>query len=232
MDIYTTAIAVSILVYIVIGSYAGRGVRNLDDYYVAGRRAPTLLIVGTLVASVMSSTMFLGEAGFAYDTQAGPYVLFPQGAAVGYVLELPSLLNPVIIGGLASLLVTIVVSRMTTVSAAEKVYLAKLHERPESEFGQRRTRITLIAPAVLIVVNGVVLPVLLTLYYVLPYQRATGILAPGGSLDWATGEMALMVSWSVIWIALGVFAIRYILRAYAPASRGPSGRAPAIFGRL
>jgi hypothetical protein len=153
MDIYTTAIAVSILVYIVIGSYAGRGVRNLDDYYVAGRRAPTLLIVGTLVASVMSSTMFLGEAGFAYDTQAGPYVLFPQGAAVGYVLELP-------------------------------------------------------------------------------YQRATGILAPGGSLDWATGEMALMVSWSVIWIALGVFAIRYILRAYAPASRGPSGRAPAIFGRL
>jgi sodium/pantothenate symporter len=86
MDIYTAAIAVSILVYIVIGNYAGRGVRNLDDYYVAGRRAPTLLIVGTLVASVMSSTMFLGEAGFAYDTQAGPYVLFPQGAAVGYVL--------------------------------------------------------------------------------------------------------------------------------------------------
>ena len=80
--------------------------------------------------------------------------------------------------------------------------------------------------------DGVVLPVLLTLYYVLPYQRATGILAPGGSLDRATGEIALMVSWSVIWIALGVFAIRYILRAYAPASRGPSGRAPAIFGRL
>ena len=36
MDIYTAAIAVSILVYIVIGNYAGRGVRNLDDYYVAG----------------------------------------------------------------------------------------------------------------------------------------------------------------------------------------------------
>ena len=585
MDIYTAAIAVSILVYIVIGNYAGRGVRNLDDYYVAGRRAPTLLIVGTLVASVMSSTMFLGEAGFAYDTQAGPYVLFPQGAAVGYVLgalffgrylrrsrtntlaeffgqrfnskrvqvlagitivlalggyllavtqgaaillaeltdlsyvqalvvawlsyttftmysgsrgviltdtlmfllftvasaaavvflvrdlggvpsiiedlvaieqkkdlmswhgmigpgtewptaidyliwaividiswmlvymvspwqssrhqmarnehvvlrsaviaalfvallqvlvygmggiinvgnpeisppesatiwaslhmlptvlgalmlagimaavlssastflslvgfsvsndigihdtddetkslrfsrlmmlvtgaaalaaalvfppqifwlttfiatvfasswgpvglmsiwskritekaafwgmlaglvfnvvpkfftfvgvlELPSYLNPVIIGGLASLLVTLVVSRRTTVSAAEKRYLAKLHERPASEVGQRRTRITLIAPAVLIIVNGFVLPILLTVYYVLPYQRATGTLTPAGSLDWATGEMALMVSWSAIWIALGVFAIGYILKAYDPA-----GVAPAIF---
>ncbi|MDH5456010.1 MAG: sodium:solute symporter family protein [Gammaproteobacteria bacterium] len=575
MDIYTTAIAVSILVYIAIGNYAGRGVRNLDDYYVAGRRAPTLLIVGTLVASVMSSTMFLGEAGFAYDTQAGPYVLFPQGAAVGYVLgalffgrylrrsrtntlaeffgqrfnskriqvlagitivlalggyllavtqgaaillaeltdlnyvqglvaawlsytlftmysgsrgviltdtlmfllftvasaaaviflvgdlggvptivgdlvaveqkkellswhgmigpgtdwptatdyliwaividiswmlvymvspwqssrhqmarsehvvlrsaviaalfvallqvlvygmggiinlgnaeispperatiwaslhmlptilgalmlagimaavlssastflslvgfsvsndigihdtddetkslrfsrlmmlltgavalaaallfppqifwlttfiatvfasswgpvglmaiwskritekaafwgmltglfcnivpkfltfidviQLPSYLNPVIIGGLASLLVTIAISLRTAVTSEERNYLAGLHVRPEEEVGPRRTRTTLIAPLVLIAVNGVLLPVLLTVYYVLPYQRATGSLAPGGSLDWVTGEMALMVSWSVIWIALGVFTMRYIKRAY------------------
>lgn len=86
MDIYTIAIAVSIVVYILIGNYAGRGIRNLDDYYVAGRRAPTLLIVGTLVASLMSATMFLGEAGFAYDIAAGPYTLFPQAAAIGYVL--------------------------------------------------------------------------------------------------------------------------------------------------
>ncbi|MFQ5983501.1 MAG: hypothetical protein ACE5KS_09025 [Woeseiaceae bacterium] len=86
MDIYSTTIAISILVYIVIGNYAGRGIKRLDDYYVAGRRAPTLIIVGTLIASVLSSTMFLGEAGFAYETQAGPYVLFPQAASIGYVL--------------------------------------------------------------------------------------------------------------------------------------------------
>ena len=86
MNIYTTTIAISILVYIVIGNYAGRGIRNLDDYYVAGRRAPTLLIVGTLVASLVSATMFLGEAGFAYDIAAGPYTIFPQSAAIGYVL--------------------------------------------------------------------------------------------------------------------------------------------------
>ena len=86
MNIYTTSIAASILVYIVIGNVAGRGIRNLDDYYVAGRRAPTLLIVGTLVASLVSATMFLGEAGFAYDIAAGPYTIFPQAAAIGYVL--------------------------------------------------------------------------------------------------------------------------------------------------
>ena len=86
MDIYTTTIAISILVYILVGNYAGRGIKRVDDYYVAGRRAPTLLIVGTLVASVMSSTMFLGEAGFAYEGQAGPYVIFPQWATPGYII--------------------------------------------------------------------------------------------------------------------------------------------------
>jgi sodium/pantothenate symporter len=578
MDIYTTTIGISILVYIAIGNYAGRGIKHLDDYYVAGRRAPTLIIVGTLVASLMSSTMFLGEAGFAYDTQGGPYVLFPQAAAIGYVLgalffgrylrrsrtntlaeffgrrfsskrvqvlsgvtivlalggyllavtqgaaillsqltdlsyvqalvvawlsytlftmysgsrgviltdtlmfllftfasvaalvflvrelggvpdivenlvaveqkpdlmswhgiigpgtqwptamdyliwaividiswmlvymvspwqssrhqmaknehvvirsavtaavvvallqvmvygmgavinlgnpaisppesatiwaslhmlprilgalmlagimaavlssastflslvgfsvsndigihdtgdeqktlrfsrimmllvgamalaaalvfppqifwlttfiatifasswgpvglmaiwskriteqaafwgmltglmlnivpkffefigmlALPSYLNPVIIGGVASLIVTIVVSRYTVVSDAEAAYLENLHLRPADEISHRRTRTTIIAPIVLLFVNGVLSPLLLTIYYVLPYQRATGTLRPDGSLDWATGEMALMVSWSIIWISVGVFAIRYVRRAYSPS---------------
>ena len=577
MDIYTTTIGISILVYIAIGNYAGRSIRRLDDYYVAGRRAPTLIIVGTLVASLMSSTMFLGEAGFAYDTQGGPYVLFPQAAAIGYVLgalffgrylrrsrtntlaeffgrrfnskrvqmlagvtiilalggyllavtqgaaillsqltdlsyvqalvvawlsytlftmysgsrgviltdtlmfllftvasaaaivflvqqlggvpsiveelvgieekrdlmswhamigpgtewptamdyliwaividiswmlvymvspwqssrhqmarnehvvirsaviaalvvallqvmvygmgavinlgnpaisppesatiwaslnmlpkilgalmlagimaavlssastflslvgfsvsndigiheqgdesktlrfsritmlvvgalalaaalvfppqifwlttfiatvfasswgpvglmaiwsrritekaafwgmltglafnvvpkffqfigmlSLPSYLNPVIIGGVMSLVVTIVVSRYTTVSDAEATYLEELHVRPLDEVGKRRTRTTLIAPIVVLLVNGLLAPVLLTVYYVIPYQRATGALRPDGSPDWATGEMALMASWSVIWITVAVFALAYIHKAYAP----------------
>ncbi len=86
MDIYTATISISILVYIAIGNYAGRGIKRLDDYYVAGRRAPTLFILGTLIASMMSSTMFLGEAGFAYEGQAGPYIIFPQASSIGYVL--------------------------------------------------------------------------------------------------------------------------------------------------
>ena len=576
MDVYTTTIAISIVVYIAIGNYAGRGVKHLDDYYVAGRRAPTLLIVGTLVASVMSSTMFLGEAGFAYDTQAGPYVLFPQAACIGYVLgaiffgrylrrsrattvaeffgkrfnssrvqmiagitiilalggyllavtqgaglllsqlsdlsyaqglvvawlsytmftmysgsrgviltdtlmfllftfasfaamiflvrefggwptiiedlvaieskrdlmswhgiigpgtdwptatdyliwaividvswaivyavspwqssrhlmaknehvvlrsamiaclavallqvmvygmggvinlgnanivpaesatiwaslnmlpkflgalmlagimaailssastflslvgfsvsndiglhtsgdekkilrfsrlmmlvvgicaltaafifppdifwlttfiatvfasswgpvglmsiwskriteaaafwgmlsglvcnivpkffvfigmlELPSYLNPVIIGAFVSLVVTIVVSRYTTVSEQESSYLRNLHKTPADELDVNKTRTTLLTP-VLLIANGIIMPVLLIIYYVLPYQRATGMLLPDGSLNWATGEVALVLSWSLIWVSLGLFASHYIRKAYAP----------------
>ena len=49
MDIFTITIAISILVFVAIGNYAGRSVKKLDDYFVAGRRAPTFFIVGTLV---------------------------------------------------------------------------------------------------------------------------------------------------------------------------------------
>jgi Na+/proline symporter len=85
MDIFSAAIVVSLVVYIAVGNYAGRRVKKLDDYFVAGRRAPTLLIVGTLVASLISTNAFLGETGFVYDGQAGPYLLWPGIAATFYV---------------------------------------------------------------------------------------------------------------------------------------------------
>jgi Na+/proline symporter len=86
MNTLTLTIGISILIYIVIGSYAGRSVKDLDDYFVAGRRAPTLLILGTLVASVMSTAIFMGEAAFTYDGQFGAYLLFPGIAVTGYML--------------------------------------------------------------------------------------------------------------------------------------------------
>lgn len=86
MDTFTITIGVSILIYVVIGSYAGRSIKQLDDYFVAGRRAPTLLILGTLVASVMSTAIFMGEAAFTYDGQLGAYLLFPGIAVTGYML--------------------------------------------------------------------------------------------------------------------------------------------------
>jgi hypothetical protein len=83
LDIFSLAIVVSVTIFIAAGVYAGRSVKKLDDYFVAGRQAPTLLIVGTLVASVFSTSIFLGEAGFTYDGQLGPYILMP---GVGQIL--------------------------------------------------------------------------------------------------------------------------------------------------
>ena len=85
MDIYTLAILISVMFFIAVGINAGRSVKKLDDYFVAGRQAPSLLIIGTLVASVFSTSIFLGEAGFTYDGQLGPYLLMPGVAVIGYV---------------------------------------------------------------------------------------------------------------------------------------------------
>jgi len=85
IDLYTVTIVVSVALFVVVGSYSGRKVKELDDYFVAGRRAPTFLIVGTLVASVFSTSIFLGEAGFTYDGQMGAYILLPGIAVAGYV---------------------------------------------------------------------------------------------------------------------------------------------------
>lgn len=84
MNIYTITIFISILVYIAVGNYAGRKVKNLEDYFVVGRQAPTLLIVGTLVASFLSTNTFLGDAGFVYGYNTGR-LLMPALFLVGYV---------------------------------------------------------------------------------------------------------------------------------------------------
>ncbi|MDH5306777.1 MAG: sodium:solute symporter family protein [Myxococcales bacterium] len=85
MDIYSTSILISLVIYALVGNYAGRKVKHLDDYFVAGRQAPTLLIVGTLVASVLSTNAFLGETGFSYATQGGAFILWPSIWVTGYV---------------------------------------------------------------------------------------------------------------------------------------------------
>ncbi|MDH4108611.1 MAG: sodium:solute symporter family protein [Gammaproteobacteria bacterium] len=86
MDIYAAGVFISLFVYIVVGNYAGRKVRRLEDYFVAGRRAPTLLILGTLIASVNSTGIFLGEVGFSYSGYLGMMILGLPLTSIGYVL--------------------------------------------------------------------------------------------------------------------------------------------------
>lgn len=85
MTLFAATTAFFVFIFVAVGSYAGRRVKTLEDYYVAGRRAPTFLIIGTLVASNMSTTVFMGEAGFTYAGQLGPYLLLPGLPVTGYV---------------------------------------------------------------------------------------------------------------------------------------------------
>lgn len=86
MDVYTAAILGSLCVYLLVGNLAGRRVKHLDDYFVAGRNAPTLLVLGTLVASVIGTNTFLGDVGMVYSGYALPMIVSVPPMIIGYVL--------------------------------------------------------------------------------------------------------------------------------------------------
>ena len=86
MNYYAAGLIVSLVVYLAVGAYAGRKVKHLEDFFVAGRQAPTPLIVGTLVASLMSTNAFMGETGTAYGGFALVTVQMTAINIVGYVL--------------------------------------------------------------------------------------------------------------------------------------------------
>ena len=73
MNIFFIGVVVSILVYIVVGIWAGRSVKDVNDYYVSGRNAPTILIAGTLFASMLSVNGFMGDQGWCYSGNITTY---------------------------------------------------------------------------------------------------------------------------------------------------------------
>ena len=63
MNIYFIGMLISMVLYIVLGILISKKVKNVNDFFVAGRQAPTLLIVGSLVASYCSTGLFMGDVG-------------------------------------------------------------------------------------------------------------------------------------------------------------------------
>lgn len=191
-----------------------------------------MIFIGTVFASSWGPVAIMSvwsrritEAGAFWGMLAGlMFNVVPKFFQFIGMLHLPSYMNPALLGAVASLAVAVAVSRMTTVSAAESDYLAALHRTPADEISNERTRRTLWTPAALVLVNGIVMPWLLLRYYVHPYQRATGALAPDGSIDWFTGEAAIAGSWCVVYVLLGILAAWVIRRDYS--GRGYAGPAP------
>ena len=60
MNIYLIGMIISMVVFAVIGAVISRKIRNAEDFYVAGRNAPVILIAGSLIASYSSTGMFMG----------------------------------------------------------------------------------------------------------------------------------------------------------------------------
>lgn len=85
MNIYLIGTLLAIAAFILIGIVAGKKVQDTNDYYVAGRRAPVLLIVGSLIASFLSTGAFMGDTGEVYSGFFMGIVIVGILQASGYV---------------------------------------------------------------------------------------------------------------------------------------------------
>ena len=86
MNIYFVGMCISMVIYILISLFVSRGVKDANDYYVAGRRAPVLLIAGSLIASYTSTGMFMGDAAQCYDGAFTSIILFAGMQSAGYII--------------------------------------------------------------------------------------------------------------------------------------------------
>ena len=86
MNIYFYGMCISMTIYIIIGIVVSRKVRDANDFYVAGRNAPVLLIAGSMIASYTSTGMFMGDAAQCYDGAFSSIIIFAGMQSAGYII--------------------------------------------------------------------------------------------------------------------------------------------------
>jgi sodium/pantothenate symporter len=177
--------------------------------------------VGTLFASSWGAVAFMSvwskniTADAAFWGIVSGFVFNAVPKALEYIgwIDLPFWLDPILLGGLVSLVVVLVVSRFGRVSREEQVYRLQLHRVPQQEVSVSKVRFTLYAPVILAVYSVTMCVILFTIY-VQPYQEITGTLSAGGSINWLSGESLLVLAGPIVVLPTAWIAWRMIRRSY------------------
>lgn len=86
MNVYIVGVLCSVLIYLLIGIFVGRKIKNVEDYYVSGRNATTLFITGTVFASMLSCNGFMGDTAYAYNGNITTLILLNTLCGMGYIV--------------------------------------------------------------------------------------------------------------------------------------------------
>ncbi len=84
MNLLVAAVIAYPVVLIGIGIWRSRSVKSHEDFVVAGRSVPVLMLIGTLVCTWIGSGSLFGGAGLAYDTGIAE-LWFSSGAWIGLI---------------------------------------------------------------------------------------------------------------------------------------------------
>ncbi len=86
MNIYFIGMCIAMAIYLIVGVVVSRKVKTANDFYVAGRQAPVILIAGSLIASYTSTGMFMGDAAQCYEGVFTSILIFAGMQSAGYII--------------------------------------------------------------------------------------------------------------------------------------------------
>ena len=86
MNVYLVGMLISFVVYLLLGFLISKKVKNANDFFVSGRNAPVVLIVGSMIASYVSTGMFMGDAGEYYSGLFSPMTILATMQVAGYII--------------------------------------------------------------------------------------------------------------------------------------------------
>ena len=133
------------------------------------------------------------------------------------LVDLPSYLDPAILGGAAGLAAIVLASWRGSVTPQEAEYRERLHRVPAADRDMRKALVSML-PSALLTVYGLVMPFVMLKWYVIPYQAGAGQLLPDGSVNWAGAEALIAFGSMVFFVPLGVISTVVIWRRYRPLS--------------
>ena len=177
--------------------------------------------VGTVFASSWGAVAFMSVWSDKITADAAFWGIISGFAAnvslrlldtLGWV-DLPSYFDPILVGGVFNLLVVLAVSRFGTVTETERSRRLDMHELPADEQDASQTRRTQWI-VLSVAAMGVFVTFMLLVFYAWPYQVATATLRDGHQFDWLAGESILALSWSFLFVPLGLMAYKMVGRAY------------------
>jgi sodium/pantothenate symporter len=177
--------------------------------------------VGTLFASAWGPVALMSvwsknitaDAAFWGIVSGFAFNAVPKALEYLEWISLPFWLDPILLGGLVSLIVVLVVSRLGRVSRTEQTYRLQLHRVSQQDVSISKLRFTLCAPLALAAYSVTMCVILITIY-VRPYQEATDTLSADGSINWLSGESLLVLSGPVVVLPTAWVAWRMIRKTY------------------
>lgn len=86
MNLYFIGMCIAMAIFLAISYVVSKKIKDANDFYVAGRNAPLVLIAGSMVASYTSTGMFMGDAATCYDGALAAILLFAGMQSAGYII--------------------------------------------------------------------------------------------------------------------------------------------------